>query len=149
MFIKFLLFIPIFFTTTSRGIQVEVQELVFNEIYRNSTNDTLEYIFYFNMTELNLMSEDSLISQNKPLGQDAITSLKITATVEEDVSSPVMFSIRYNYITTSWNLPYSTRFFIKMQRFSYFFTLILALDQTHMKSGCALCNTKMRHEKFK
>ena len=94
---------------THGTVNVHVEELSIGTLYKNTTNDSQEYLFYFQMNELNLISEESLISQNKPLSQDAISTLKITATIEEDELSPVMFSIRYNYITTSWNLPYSSR----------------------------------------
>ena len=95
--------------SSSTGVDVNIHELKIGETFSNSTSDNLEFILLFNMTEQNLMSEDALISQNKPLPPDSITTLKITANIDQDISTPVMFSIRYNYLTTSWNLPYSNR----------------------------------------
>ena len=99
----------LFISSTSTAVDVNIRELKIGETFSNSTSDNLEFIFLFNMTEQNLMSEDALISQNKPLPPDSITTLKITANIDQDIAIPVMFSIRYNYLTTSWNLPYSNR----------------------------------------
>ena len=106
---KIILLCLLLILSISSGVDVNVHELKIGETFSNSTSDNSEFIFYFNMTEQNLMSEDALISQNKPLPPDSITTLKITANIDQDISSPVMFSIRYNYLTTSWNLPYSNR----------------------------------------
>ena len=99
------------------GINVTVQELSIGKNHSFTANDSVEYIFYFNTTELNLISEDALISQNNPLPPDAITTLKITTTVAADALVPMMFSIRYNFETTSWNLPYSKRCKMNNQSF--------------------------------
>ena len=74
--------------------------------------DVVEYLLHFK-TLTSRLSREAIQSKISPLLAETVATVKIQTSVSSissrSLDSPLLFSLRYNFINEGWKLPYSNR----------------------------------------